>query len=148
MQPNTEPVDQLALRLWTAARKRNWELVRTLMHPNAELQTGVASDQLLNRELAVTATEVAVAADMYDPKLNSFETLDQHTALVAGKALYRHSSDLVEERRTVWLFTFEDDLLVRSHVFHSIPEALDFHRAQNESGTRGSRRRGDTRSSA
>ena len=107
MQPNTEPVDQLALRLWTAARKRNWELVRTLMHPNAELQTGVASDQLLNRELAVTATEVAVAADMYDPKLNSFETLDQHTALVAGKALYRHSSDLVEERRTVWLFTFE-----------------------------------------
>src|SRR5258706_7504650 len=122
MQPNTEPVAQLALRLWTAARKGDWGLVRTLMHADADLQTGIASDQLLDRELAVTATEVGVAADAYEPKLNSFEALDGSTALVSGETRHRHANGWIEERHTIWLFTFEGDLLTRSRVFHSLTE--------------------------
>lgn len=132
MHPNTEPPDQLALRLWTAVRKRDWDLVRALTHPDAELQAGVSGNQLLNAELAITATEIAVSADAYDPKLRSFEALDENTALVAGETHHRHPNDRIEERQTVWLFTFEDGLLIRSLLFDSISEALDHHRKEME----------------
>ena len=132
MQPNIEPPDQLALRLWTTVRKRDWDLVRTLIHRDAELQTGVAGNELLNAELAVTATEIAVAADAYDPKLRSFEALDEHTALVAGQTHHRHPDERIEERQMVWLFTFESSLLIRSRLFDSIQEALDHHHKEVE----------------
>ena len=132
MHPNTEPPDQLALRLWTAVRQRDWDRIRSLVHPDAELQAASAGAQMLDRELALTATEVAVTADSYDPKLRTFEALDDHTALVGGETHHRHRKDWLEERHTVWLFTFEDDLLVRSRFFSSITDAIDYHRGESE----------------
>jgi hypothetical protein len=126
---NTEPVAQLALKLWKALHTRDWELVRALMHPDADLQAGVAADQLLSRDFAVAATEVAVAAEVYEPKMTSFDALDAHTALVGGKTIHRRPSGRVEERQTVWLFTFENDLLLRSRLYVSIEEALAQHTA-------------------
>ena len=103
------------------------------MHPDADLQTGVAGDQHLDRELAVTAIEVAIAAEAYEPRFNSFETLDGHTALVSGETRHRQPGGRIDERHTVWLFTFEGDLLTRSRVFHSLSEALDYHSARADS---------------
>ena len=135
MQPNTEPVQQLALRIWSALRKRDWERVRALLHPDAELQAGVASDQLLSREFAVTATEVGVASETYEPKMNSFEALDAHNVLIAGDTFHRRPGGDVAKRHTIWLFTFENNLLIRSRLFVSIPEALAFHAEVSRSAT-------------
>jgi hypothetical protein len=136
MQAQPDPPDQLALRLWGAIRRREWETVRSLVHPDADIQAGVSPGEPLDRELAVSAREIAVDAEAYDPKLRSFEALDDSTALVSGETYHRHPGDEIEERRTVWLYTFRDGLLIRSRVFGSIGAALDQHRADTAARTR------------
>lgn len=100
------------------------DLLRSLLHPDAQLETGFATPGArFDQHGVLDAAWVAINSGAYRPEYELVESLDDSTALVGVSIRYEIGEDLFSERDAAILMSFRDGLLWRSRFFDTIDDA-------------------------
>ena len=120
---------ELVTTMSEAFADRDWERLRRLYHPEAQLQAVMAGEGFLSGTELVSAFQRAVDDSGYrPPSWSSARDIDEHAALITGVAGRRLEHRGLTEGSRAWVMTFRDGLLYRSRFFATANQALRCYR--------------------
>jgi hypothetical protein len=120
----------LAREVLQAFVERRFDVLPSLVHPEADLEAGFATPGArFDGRRVLDGAWAAASSGAYRPVYELVESLDDETALVSVTIRYEIGTDLFSEREAAYLMTFKDGLLSRNRIFDSVDEALAAHRA-------------------
>jgi hypothetical protein len=108
-----------------AHRTRNWEQLRKLLHPDAQIGVFAAGGKPADPEAAIAAMEGAHEDTSYHADVAAVRTLDENAVLLTGRVEYRSTEGEWIRGERVWLYIVVDNLLYRSQVFETEAEAQE-----------------------
>jgi hypothetical protein len=108
-----------------AHRVKDWQGLRELLHPDAQIGVVAAGGKPGDPERAIAAMQAAHEDGIYGPEIKSSRVLDEHAVLLSGHVEYRSEQEGGLKAHRVWLYVIIDNLLYRSQVFESEEEARD-----------------------
>jgi uncharacterized protein DUF4440 len=108
-----------------AHRTKDWEQLRTLLHPDAQIGVFTAGGKPADPDAAIAAMEAAHEDVSYHADVQSIRILDEHAVLLTGRVEYRSAEGKWVKADRVWLYVVLDDLLYRSQVFESERQAQE-----------------------
>ena len=80
-----EGPEQLAQDIWLALRGRDWDRVKELLHPEAQLELAIAPGEILGATETVERWRSAIEQGLFDPKPVGFMELDSNRVFVTGR---------------------------------------------------------------
>ena len=114
-----ERPEQLAQRLWLSFRGHNWDLVLTLLHPEARIESSLAPGRTLTAHETVEYWRNGIRDGLFDPKPVGFVELDDNRVLLLGPL--RPTTEVGDA--DAYVLTFRDGLLWRANYYASVEEA-------------------------
>ncbi len=110
-------------RCLQAHRAKDWQQLRTLLHPDARIGVFASGGKPADPEDAIAAMAAAHEDTSYHADVGSVRVLDEHAVLLTGRVEFRSEEGRWIRAKRVWLYVVVDDLLFRSQVFESETEA-------------------------
>ncbi len=115
---SSERSAELALRLWQAFRKRDWDAVTALVDPDAEIETTLAPGRVTTGLEAVQLWRTTVEAGSWTPRPIVVDELSDDVALVTGPLSVTPAPD---GQHDIVTFRFRNGRLVNLR-YHSTAE--------------------------
>ena len=112
----------LVTQLLGAHRTKDWDLLRTLIHPEGKIGVFATGGTPADPETAIAAMKAAHEEVSYMADVDRVRVLDDHAMIVQGAVEHRRDGRFVREAHA-WLYVFVDGLLYRSEMFDSEQEA-------------------------
>jgi ketosteroid isomerase-like protein len=113
---------ELALRLWEAFRRRDWDGVNALVDPDAEIETTLAPGRFVTGVEAVELWRAAVESGGWSPQPVVFDELSDDVAIVTGAL---SALPAVRAKHDVVAFRFRNGRLVGMRYHATAAEARE-----------------------
>ncbi len=112
-------------RLREAADTRDWDLLRSLCHPDARLVLRMTEGAALALDDALAVLRADAEAGAYEPTHYYIDDLDESAAIAVGSVMGPHDQ---KPKHLCWLLTFRDGLLYRQALHETSNEAEELYR--------------------
>jgi hypothetical protein len=112
-------------RLRVAADERDWELLRSLCHPDALLVLRMTEGRALSVDEAIAVLHEDAEAGAYEPTHYYIGDLDGQAAVAVGTVMGPNDQ---KPKHLCWLLTFVDGLLYRQALCGTADEAEQLYR--------------------
>lgn len=112
----------LVTQLLGAHRRKDWDGLRKLIHPDAKIGVFAAGGKPVDVETAIAAMQTVHEDVSYRADVNATRVIDDHAVILQGAVERRREGRFVGESHA-WLYVFIDGLLHRSEMFGSEQEA-------------------------
>jgi hypothetical protein len=112
-------------RLRAAADAREWELLRSLCHPDALLVLRMSEGKALTVDEAIAVLREDAEAGAYEPTHYYIGDLDDRAAIAVGTVMGPNDQ---KPKHLCWLLTFADGLLYRQALCSTADDAERLYR--------------------
>ena len=106
-----------------AHREQDWDRLRELFHPEAQIATFAGGGMPGDPERAISDIQGAHRDTYYTAVVEETVELDECAAILEGRVRYRAEDGGFSDVERTWLYVVRDGLLYRSQVFKSPLEA-------------------------
>lgn len=118
---------ELGRRLWTALRNHEWDVVRSMLHPDAQIESSFAPGQALGADEVFMLWQAALREGRWSPQPVGWVELNAEAVMLTGD-LAVHVDD-APGFDDIIVLVFRGGLLLRSVYYATIDEALAAHPA-------------------
>jgi SnoaL-like protein len=118
---------ELGRRLWTALRNHRWEMVQSMLHPDAKIESSLAPGRTLGRDEVFRLWRTALRERRWSPRPVGWVELNAQAVMLTGD-LAIHPNDATGFDDIIVL-VFRDGMLWRSVYYATVDEALAAHPA-------------------
>ena len=130
---STKPAEtaaQIVSRAMGAYERGDWDLLRELTHPDAEVEMLLLGGQAAHgpQELGDALRDAGAGPGIHRPKASSIEDVAADAAVMVGRIQHTDAQGGVSDRQAVWLTVLRERKIWRTRVLAStadVPAAYE-----------------------
>jgi hypothetical protein len=113
---------QLSRALFAAINGHDFMRLKSLLHPDAQLQMAIADRQVVEGRAAILAALKASWPAVHDLQIDELHPLSEHAVIIVGRSRLPTDPGL-QASRCVWLCEYRENMLWRQRLFYTLAEA-------------------------